>query len=30
MPADDNLRRRFAVLIGQLADDFLIEYAFAP
>lgn len=29
MPADDDLRRRFAVLIGELVDDFLIEDAFA-
>ena len=28
MPADDDLRRRFAVLIGELVDDFLIEDAF--
>ncbi len=28
MPADDDLRRRFAVLIGELVDDFLIEHSF--
>jgi hypothetical protein len=29
MPANDDLRRGFAVFIRQLADNFLIEYAFA-
>ncbi len=27
MPADDNLRRRFAIFISQLMDNFLIEDA---
>jgi len=28
MPADNNLRRGFAVFICQIANDFLIENAF--
>ncbi len=30
MPADNNLRRGFAVFICQIANDFLIENAFPP
>src|SRR5690606_41851409 len=29
MPANDDLRRRFAVLIRQLADNFLVKHPFA-